>query len=387
MQRHSEGMPLCVLLGQHDVFGHDVKLAHLYDGCPYDHLPSAGKSSRALVLSSVALVYVDTRLQSLVDWARSHYQRIGLAVTDCVATFSGWSVLRDSEHPSLFCASDEAYERRKSKSTQRWLAAAKKWNNKNNVIRFCRATGIPVPQTRCSNTDLGFWDSVVYPVVCKAAVSAGGHDVVKCWFSYQLDAARKLLGGREYQLQELLPDSTRYFGAQYWAIGGRIRRIGVTEQHLTGSTYDGAVYPADVDEASLWRICEPLAQAVAADGFEGPFNIDVAFVPGRGFLVMEVNPRWSATTYALAAVSRLEHEVLQAPIPAWRYCEVRVGVGDYAELDIADLEFSAKTGEGILLVDWGSIVDERPFVTVLVVGPPRRQEELLGVFRRRARSP
>ena len=115
---------------------------------------------------------------------------------------------------------------------------------------------------------------------------------------------------------------------------------------------------------------EPLAQALFQNGIKGIFAFDVAVVPTRysfEFPVIECNPRYNGASYPTLIAEKLG-------IEEWTALNLSTKYRDLASLDLSDLEYNHSTGEGLVIVNWGTVLEGK--IAVLMAGTQAYQEAL-----------
>jgi hypothetical protein len=113
-----------------------------------------------------------------------------------------------------------------------------------------------------------------------------------------------------------------------------------------------------------------MAEWLYKEGMRGVFAFDVAVVDRPGgveYLAIECNPRFNGASYPSVIARKLD-------IDQWLARTFDTGRRSLSELDLKGLEFDGARGEGVVLVNWGTILVGK--LLVLLAGPPAVQERL-----------
>jgi hypothetical protein len=85
---------------------------------------------------------------------------------------------------------------------------------------------------------------------------------------------------------------------------------------------------------------------------KGVFAFDVAVVEtsnGVSFPAIECNPRYNGASYPTIIAQKLD-------IPEWTAKTFSTRHRNLADIDIKDIEFNMTTGEGAIIVNWGTVL-------------------------------
>ena len=146
-----------------------------------------------------------------------------------------------------------------------------------------------------------------------------------------------------------------------------VRRLAITEQVLDGFVHQGNRYPS---KHAPWDSVEIMAQWMASSGMKGVFAFDVAVVKtplGFRYLPIECNPRFNGASYPTAISRKLGLET-------WTAVQMRTRHRHLVHLDLNGIEYDPSTGEGVVIVNWGSVLAGK--VGFLLAGSSQRQESL-----------
>ena len=102
----------------------------------------------------------------------------------------------------------------------------------------------------------------------------------------------------------------------------------------------------------------------------GVFAFDVAVVEtpeGLRYPAIECNPRYNGASYPTLIAHKLG-------IREWTATTFQTRHRSLAALDLSDLEYDAGTGEGAIIVNWGTILEGK--LVILMAGTRPYQEAL-----------
>lgn len=316
------------------------------------------------------MIQLPSVLKPLWDDITAHYKRIGLSHSEDVI----WDL--DTKHlgahigyqPSVFFFGPEE---RRHWGDHMWLEAVEYINSKNNFMALANELGVDVPRTLCfdSVTDIGpdARERITYPCYLKAAVSVSGVGIYRCENEAELlDAMERFERGVPVQVQEEVKTET-FLNMQYRVIGNDVIRLAASEQILDGFVHQGNRVPASHEP---WDALDPMAYWLKDRGMKGIFAFDVAIVQtdkGLRFPVIECNPRFNGASYPTVIAQKLD-------IPEWTAINESTKYRNLAEIDLHDIEFDRKTGEGVIIVNWGTVLVGK--LVVLMAGSPAYQEAL-----------
>ena len=348
------------------VVNHDI-MNCTADGVVGNHL----YSGRALGLSEPwDIIQLHPDLQPLWDDIRAHYDRIGLSYAREVI----WHVYREelSEHigfhPSVFYFGPKECC---FWGDHQWMETVEFINSKNNFMAVAQELGIDVPRTLCfddaSEVSAADLQQVVYPCYAKAAVSVSGVGIYRCEDESALRAA--LAGfdaGVPIQIQEEVIAET-FLNMQYRVVGNQLLHLATSEQILDGFVHQGNRVPASHEP---WHSVDAMAHWLKDRGMKGIFAFDVAVVQtdkGLRFPAIECNPRFNGASYPTMIAQKLD-------IREWTALTMKTRYRSLADIDLDGIEFDRRTGNGVILVNWGPVLDGK--LLLLLAGPPGQQEAL-----------
>ena len=329
-------------------------------------------SGRALGLSEPDdFIQLHPVLKPLWKHITSHYRRIGLSHSESVI----WDLSREqlARHegykPSVFYFGPNEC---KAWNDPQWLEAVEFINSKNNFMGLAHQLGIDVPQTKCfdSVNDISEMDIISFNMPCylKAAISVSGVGIYRCTNREALrDAMKNFAADMPVQMQEEIRTGV-FLNLQYRVIGDQLVRLATSEQILEGCAHQGNRFPSSHEP---WDAIEPMALWLKERGMKGIFAFDLALVEmpdgAIRFPAIECNPRFNGASYPTVIAQKLD-------IPEWSTMTFRTRYRKLSDLDIRDLEFNKITGEGIVIVNWGTILKGK--LVVLLAGSPEYQEAL-----------
>jgi hypothetical protein len=325
-------------------------------------------SGRALGISEPwDIIQLHPDLEPLWPAITAHYERIGLRHTREVI----WHVHRDELgahigfHPSVFFFGPEEC---RFWGDHTWMEVVDYINSKNNFVALADELGVDVPRTHCFERAGGIaaeqLQDLTYPCYAKAAVSVSGVGIYRCERPAELqEALARFPADTPIQIQEEVAAET-FLNMQYQVVGNRAVRLTASEQILDGFVHQGNQVPARHEP---WDMVEPMAQWLVEHGIKGIFAFDVAVVQtpqGLRFPAIECNPRFNGASYPTLIANKLG-------IKRWRAIALRTGHRRLDKIDLADIEFDPRTGQGVVLVNWGPVLEGK--LLVLLAGDPAQQ--------------
>ena len=328
-------------------------------------------SGRALGLSEPwDMLQLHPDLQPFWNDIKQHYQRIGLSHSENVV----WDLsLKElgahiGFHPSVFyfgpyeCQYWGDYE---------WLNTVEYINSKNNFMALAEELGVDVPKTICfknvSAIDAAALQSFVYPCYLKAAISVSGVGIYRCADESELVAALKDFSNYvPVQVQEEVITET-FLNMQYRVVNNKLVRLAASEQVLDGFVHQGNRVPASHEP---WEAVDAMAHWLKDHGMKGIFAFDVAIVQtdrGLRFPAIECNPRFNGASYPTLIAQKLD-------IPEWSAVNFSTQHRTLSAIDLDGIEFDMKTGEGAIIVNWGTVLAGK--VVILMAGSRDYQDAL-----------
>jgi hypothetical protein len=162
---------------------------------------------------------------------------------------------------------------------------------------------------------------------------------------------------------------------QYVSVNGECRRLQTTEQILIGPTHQGNFYPPR--SSSPWDLVEPMAEWLTERGLNDVFAFDVAVIKektGNRYLAIECNPRFNGASYPTAIALKLD-------IPEWEARNYKTWHKSLSEIDLRGLEYHTSTGEGVIIVNWGPILEGK--LMIMLAGNAAMRKALEVELRKR----
>ena len=328
-------------------------------------------SGRALGLSEPNdYIQLHPLLRPLWKDIASHYQRIGLSHSENVIWDVSLEPLSTLEgyRPSVFYFGPAEC---KAWNDPEWLEAVEFINSKNNFMALAEELGIDVPQTQCfAGVDqITEMDIISFNMPCylKAAISVSGVGIYRCANREELrDAMQKFARGVPVQLQEEIRSEV-FLNMQYRVVDDRLVRLAASEQILKGCAHQGNRFPSSHEP---WDAIEPMALWLKERGMKDIFAFDLAVVEtpdGIRFPAIECNPRFNGASYPTVIAQKLD-------IPEWSAVTFKTRHRKLADLALGDLEFDMKTGEGLVIINWGTVLKGK--LVLLLAGSPDYQDAL-----------
>ncbi len=325
-------------------------------------------SGRALGLSEPDdYIQLHPQLKPLWNDITSHYRRIGLSHSENVIWDLSLQQLAayDGYRPSVFYFGPEES---KVWNDPAWMETVEFINSKNNFVALAEELGIDIPQTRCfaSVDEISEMDIISFNMASylKAAISVSGVGIYRCANREEL---RKAMGKFERDVPVQVQEEIRtevFLNLQYRVVGERLVRLAASEQILDGFAHQGNRFPSSYEP---WAAVEPMALWLKDRGMKGIFAFDVAVAKGRDgirFPAIECNPRFNGASYPTVIAQKLD-------VPEWSAMNFKTRFRDLSEFDIRDLEFDMKAGEGLVIVNWGTVLAGK--LVLLLAGSPEYQ--------------
>jgi hypothetical protein len=329
-------------------------------------------SGRALGLTEANdYIQLHPALKPLWKDITTHYRRVGLSHSENVI----WDLSRkqlsafEGYRPSVFYFGPHEC---KAWNDPPWLETVEYINSKNNFMALAKQLGIDVPQTQCfsSVSDISEMDIISFSMPCylKAAISVSGVGIYRCANREALrDAMKKFAADVPVQMQEEIKSEV-FLNMQYRVIDDRLVRLAASEQILEGCAHQGNRFPSSHEP---WDAIEPMALWLKERGMKGIFAFDVALVEmpdgGIRFPAIECNPRFNGASYPTVIAQKLD-------IPEWSAMTFKTKYRTLPDLDLRDLEFDMQTGEGLVIVNWGTLLKGK--LVLLLAGSYDYQEAL-----------
>ena len=241
-------------------------------------------------------------------------------------------------------------------------------NSKNNFVDLADKMGIRVPATMSLENKKSITSkSPGFPCFFKPAVSVSGYGIIRCENSEELSQAlRKFPNDTPCQVQEAV-NADCFLNLQYEAAEGKAWRGAATEQILDGATHSGSRFPVPDPP---WELLDPLADLLAEKGIKGVFAFDLAVAGSRldpEYFALECNPRFNGSTYPATIAGKLG-------IQAWSCETFSTKYRQLHDLDFSGIEFDSSTGEGIVIINWGTVLVGK--LGILLAGTADKQARI-----------
>lgn len=310
-------------------------------------------SGRALGLSNPwDIIQLHPDLKPLWGDISSHYARIGLSHSHNVIwslDYSHWSSLAEFE-PSVYIFSRNEY---RSRGDFAWYQTATFINSKNHFMDLAAELDVDVPKTLCFESVLLIDDDAIaemeYPCYLKAAISISGLGVYRCDDKMELmSRIGKFEINVPVQIQEEVKTDL-FLNLQYQVVNNQLIRLAASEQILHGYMHQGNRVPARFEP---WESVDRMAMWLKDQGMKGVFAFDIAVInskQGLRFPAIECNPRFNGATYPTMVAQKLG-------ISEWSAVIYTVEHRSLKDVDLRGIEFDKKTGEGVIIVNWGTVL-------------------------------
>ena len=355
------------------ILNHDI-MNCTADGVLGNHL----FSGRALGISEPwDMIQLHQDLQPQWDAITAHYSRIGLSFSNNVV----WDLdlhqigAHIGFYPSVFFFGEDEC---KYWGDRDWRDTVSFINSKNNFMVLADELGVDVPRTLCfdSVTEITpkHMEDFPFPCYLKAAISVSGVGIYRCENQQELlNSMEQFKPEIPVQLQEeVIAD--KFLNLQYRVVGNELVRLAASEQILDGFAHQGNRVPASHEP---WHIVEPMANWLKDRGIKGIFAFDVAVVQtlrGLRFPAIECNPRFNGASYPTLIAQKMD-------IKEWQALTLNTDIRNLADIDLSGLEYNAQTGEGVILVNWGTILVGK--LVVLIAGSDDAQARILESLKQR----
>ena len=325
-------------------------------------------SGRALgITEPYDTIQIAEPLKPLWNSISEHYDRVGLRHTSDVI----WNVDMQElgkyigMHPSVFFFGAQQYL---NWGDNEWVSVVDYINSKNNFIELASQLGVRVPMTltfgNVSEIDDKTIEQSVYPCYLKAAVSVSGVGIYRCVDQQELRVAiAKFEADVPVQIQEEIQART-FLNMQYKIDNGFAIRLACSEQLLDGFVHQGNTFPACCEP---WDEVEPMALWLAERGMKGIFAFDVAVIDkpdGVSFAAIECNPRYNGASYPTIIAQKLG-------IRQWTAKTYTTHYRSLDDIFIQHIEYSKKSGRGVVVVNWGTVLEGK--LMVLLAGNDEQQ--------------
>jgi hypothetical protein len=348
------------------VINHDI-MNCTADGVAGNHL----YSGRALGLSEPwDIIQLHPELKPMWNDISEHYSRIGLSHSKNVLWDIDLKKLGSyiGHQPSVFFyGPDES----KYWGDHYWLESVEYINSKNNFIYLADELGVDVPETHCFESkleiDSNVLSEIVFPCYVKAAVSVSGVGIYRCENEDSLtDSLEHFHELVPLQIQEEV-NTDIFLNLQYRVIGNDVVRLAASEQILSGFAHQGNRFPASHEP---WSLVDPMAHWLHDRGMKGIFAFDIAVIQtdrGLRFKAIECNPRFNGASYPSVIAQKMD-------IPEWSAVTMKTRHRRLSDIDLREIEFDMKTGEGAIIVNWGTVLTGK--LVVMMAGSRPYQDAL-----------
>ena len=348
------------------IVNHDIRHCTA-EGVVGNHL----YSGRALgITEPYDIIQLSEELKPFWQYISKHYERAGLRHTQDVI----WNVDMDQLgkfigfHPSVFFFGPQQYF---SWGDNEWVSIVDYIISKNNFIQVANQLGVRVPVTLSFGSVAEIDDRTIelttYPCYLKAAVSVSGVGVYHCETSQQMREAITMFAANvPVQIQEEVQTRT-LLNMQYRIENGFALRLACSEQLLDGFVHQGNTFPACCEP---WEEVEPMALWLAERGMKGVFAFDVAVIDkpdGVSFSVIECKPSYNGASYPTIIAEKLG-------IKQWTVKTYTTHYRDLNDIFIGHIEYNRKTERGVILVNWGTVLEGK--LTVMLAGNDEQQRYL-----------
>lgn len=326
-------------------------------------------SGRALGLTEPGdIIQLHPDLESQWPYITQHYDEIGLSYSGSVIWNTSYKTLTRYRQyqPSFFYYGEDTFS---NYANYDFFNVVTYINSKNNFMSIAQELQLPIPQTFCYDNKTHIYDTAIFPYPCyvKAAVSVSGVGIFRCQDEGEMFAALNTFDNDvPIQIQEEV-NALTFLNVQYRVTDKGVERFASTEQLLDGFAHKGNKHPSRIDS---WHITDPYAQYLYKRGIKGVFAFDVAIIDNEGkidFRLIECNPRFNGASYPTWIAKKLA-------INTWTAEAFSTDKRSLADLDLSGISFNSATKSGVVLVNWGPILEGK--ISVLLAGDEQRQTQL-----------
>jgi hypothetical protein len=366
-------------MARNKIFNHDI-MHCTHDAVVGNYL----YSGRVLGMTeSEDLIQLHPALESQWEEITNHYQRIGLSHSHHPIWDVSFQKLR--EYPdydvSVFIFGDAVHQDSTDDDwfrsrNQDWQDVVEFINSKNNFIRLAHELGVKVPETLCfdSKQELKDYTQIPFPCYLKPAISVDGVGITRCENQQQLKEALVTLEENiPLQIQQEV-NTSKFLNLQYQVTETGVQPLAATEQVLDGFAHMGNRYPTIHQP---WELVQPMAEWMRQKGMQSIFAFDVAAVEDSTdakYYAIECNPRFNGASYPTGIAQKLQLE-------SWVGENFLTKYYSLADIDLTDLEFDPAKGVGVVIVNWGTVLEGR--LGILLAGSIEQQQELRTLLKER----
>ena len=348
------------------IYNHDI-MNCTADGVVGNHL----YSGRALGITQPwDMIQLHEEIKPLWSDITAHYDRIGLSHAKDVVWYLNLKQLGShvGYQPSVFYFGPNEY---KNWGDNLWYQSVEYINSKNNFMALAEKLGVDVPKTSCfknvNSIDTQTIDDMTYPCYLKAAISVSGVGIYRCENKEELIArCGEFSATIPVQIQEEI-NTEIFLNMQYQVTGDKVVRLAASEQILDGCCHTGNRVPT---KYTPWESVDSMAIWLKEQGIKGIFAFDVAVVQtpnGLRFPAIECNPRFNGASYPTLIAQKLG-------IPEWSAINFSTKHRSLKDVDLREIEYDYKTGEGAVLVNWGTVLAGK--LMILMAGSKDYQDAL-----------
>lgn len=353
-------------LFNHDLVCCDVKDTsgnHLYSG-------------RALGLTEPGdLIQLHPDLEKEMVFIARHYDNIGLKFSRSVIWNTSYELLSEypQYRPSFYYYGEDVYDTYVNHDFHNIVDFI---SSKNNFIRVAQELDLPTPQTFCYTSKRLIMDTAVFPYPCylKSSLPTSNVRTYRCKNETELFYALNAFDDDvPLQIQKEV-SAINFINMQYKVGEKGVERFTTTDKLPGIATHKGIQYSS---KYPCWHVTDPFADYLFRNGMQGNFAFTVAVVNtenGIEYLLINCNPSFSGASYHAGIANKLGVE-------SWTAEAFTTNIRSLANLNLSDIEFNAKTGSGVVLVNWGPILVGK--LCVLFAGSPEQQSELREKFIKR----
>ncbi len=314
-------------------------------------------------------------LKPLWNGIRNHYKRIKLTHSSQVI----WELdrkhlgIQKGYEPSVcfYGQNEHLYW-----GDKQWFSVVNSIILKNKFYTLAKELDVLVPKTQCYDSvidiNINALNHINFPCFFKSVVSS--EYIYRCEVKSDLILAmQKIPNNIPVQIQEEVK-AERFITLQYRITETDVIRLIAAENIQDGLIYKRGCVPASHEP---WRMVDTLAYLLKEMGMQGIICFNMAVVQtkhGLRFPLIKCTPRYKDITYSSLIAQKLN-------IPQWCTVTLATRFRSIEEIDIKDIEYNCNTGEGAIIVNWGSIIHGK--LTYMLSGETEYQEILANELKAR----
>lgn len=346
-----------------NLFDHEINVIEEPDVVNHQYY-----SSSSLCISQeqdVMLLHPD--LSPLLYDIKQHYHRIGLKPSENI------NCSKSQEQPlnnRIYESSVYTYASPNTKSKlDKAPSVIDYLHSKNNFIYLATALGCDIPRTECYSSirdvKLAQVRDINLPCYIKSDTPGGG--------SFRCESIVELIQNMEYfsdttpiQIQSAL-ETDRLINLQFLLKDNEVIKLSSSTQLLTYSYFQEDMAPVEYEP---WKKVEVMAEWLKNKGVRGIISFKLAKVEtekGISYPIIKCTTRYRNYVYSALVARKLN-------ISQWGNITINTRFTDLSDLDIKNIEYNKKSGEGVIIINWGGLLTGR--ITLLLSGSEKYRKHI-----------